>query len=344
MMIRLTQLDGRLPNLALMKLAAYHRQRGAEVFFTRSPYRGFDDADRAYDVVYGSAIFSFTAERVATLKREFPGAIVGGTWDTSNPVTVEDLIGPFEPIDYSDYPQFTASLGFTQRGCRFKCGFCVVPKKEGAPRPVMTIGDIWRGPRYPKHLHLLDNDFFGQPEAEWRARLDEIRRGAFKVCFNQGINIRMIDDRSAEALATIDYRDDSFSKKRIYTAWDNLGDEARFFRGIDCLERHGIPAKHVMAYMLVGYDRRETWERVLHRFKRMTERGIRPYPMLFKPIENRYKQLLAGDHACEVIVRRKLTLGDFDRWANGRYYNVCDFSDYHGSIKGLRSRAQLQLL
>jgi hypothetical protein len=37
--IRLTQLDGKLPNLALMKLAAYHRDRGDEIVFTRSPYR-----------------------------------------------------------------------------------------------------------------------------------------------------------------------------------------------------------------------------------------------------------------------------------------------------------------
>jgi hypothetical protein len=37
----------------------------------------------------------------------------------------------------------------------------VVPRKEGKPRSVNTIADIWRGKPWPKHLHLLDNDFFG---------------------------------------------------------------------------------------------------------------------------------------------------------------------------------------
>jgi len=46
------------------------------------------------------------------------------------------------------------------------------------------------------------------------------------------------------------------------------------------MERHGVAAHHLLAYMLVGYDRRETWERVLYRFRRMTERGIRPFPMI----------------------------------------------------------------
>jgi len=39
MKIRLTQLDGKLPNLALMKLAFYHIQRGDEIHFSRSAQR-----------------------------------------------------------------------------------------------------------------------------------------------------------------------------------------------------------------------------------------------------------------------------------------------------------------
>ena len=33
--IRLTQIDRKIPNLALMKLAHYHKQRGDEVHFTK---------------------------------------------------------------------------------------------------------------------------------------------------------------------------------------------------------------------------------------------------------------------------------------------------------------------
>jgi hypothetical protein len=34
-----------------------------------------------------------------------------------------------------------------------------------------------------------------------------------------------------------------------------------------------------MAYMLVGFDPSENMERIMHRFKRMVERGILPYSM-----------------------------------------------------------------
>lgn len=47
------------------------------------------------------------------------------------------------------------------------------------------------------------------------------------------------------------------------------------------LELAGVPAKHLMAYMLIGFDRRETMERILYRFGKMVARGIRPYPMVY---------------------------------------------------------------
>ncbi len=165
--------------------------------------------------------------------------------------------------------------------------FCVVPVMEGKPRSVGTIPDIWRGPGNPKHIHLLDNDFFGQERSEWRARLQEIRDGKFRVCFNQGINIRMIDQETAEALASVPYYDDGFKVRRLYTAWDNIGDEKRFFDGIAMLERAGIPPRNVLAYMLVGWDKRETWERVMYRLNKMKALGIRPYPMIYDPIHAR---------------------------------------------------------
>ena len=243
MNIRLTQLDGKLPNLALMKLAAFHRERGDNIHFTRSPYRDF--LETTYDRVFGSAIFSFSADRVTALRKEFPEAIVGGTWHPDNTITVEQLVGPVRGLDYSLYPDFDASLGFATRGCRLKCGFCLVLKMEGKPKPNSDIMHIWRGPGYPKHLHLLDNDFFGHPT--WRQHIQDIQVGGFKVCFNQGINIRMIDGEVAEALASIPYYDDQFKTRRLYTAWDNIGDEGRFFKGVAILSDAGVSPTHLLA-------------------------------------------------------------------------------------------------
>jgi hypothetical protein len=217
--VRVTQLDGKLPNLALMRLSAWHKACGDEVHFRRNASR--DLFEPTYDVVYGSAIFTSTRKRLERFLTEFPGAIIGGTGSASA-ATVEDIVPTqFTALDYDPW-RFRASLGFTQRGCRLSCKFCVVPGKEGKPKAVATIADIWRGEGHPKLLHLLDNDFFGQPDDEWRARIAEMRDGGFKVCFNQGINVRAITDETAAAMASVEYRDDGFQQRRLYTAWDRM--------------------------------------------------------------------------------------------------------------------------
>lgn len=304
MTVRLTHIDGKLPNLALMKLAAWHKARGDSVMLSRRVER--DMFEPEYSRIYASAIFKYSADRLGRFKDQWPDAIIGGT-GSGSPATIEDLIGEsFEHYDYSIYPNFEPSIGFTQRGCRLKCKFCVVPGKEGKPRSVNSIYDIWRGERHPKKLILLDNDFFGQDD--WRARICEIRKGGFKVSLNQGINVRLIDEEAAQALASIEYRDDQFQRRRLYTAWDNLKDEKVFFRGVDRLEAAGIPSKHIMAYMLVGYAPDETFGRVMYRFERMVARGILPYPMVYD--------------------RSRADLRRFARWACTGLYRAVPWADY----------------
>ena len=314
--VRITQLDGKLPNLALMRLAGFHRARGDDIHFTRTPYRHLDEP--AYSHVYASAIFKFSAARVERMRLEFPEAIIGGT-GTGSAATVDEIVSDeFYWLDYSLYPDFAASIGFTQRGCRLACKFCVVPAKEGKPRADGTIcmpwRPIWRGNPWPKHLHLLDNDFFGGPD--WRERIREIRCGEFKVSFTQGINVRAMTPEAAAAIASIEYRDDGFTRRRLYTAWDNLKDEEVFFRGVDTLEAAGVPSNRLMAYMLVGYDKRETWDRIWHRFHRMVERGIRPYPMVY-------------DHERKDLKR-------FQRWVVTGLYRAVRFEDYDAGFKTSR--------
>lgn len=319
MRVKLVQIDGKLPNLALMQLASWHKARGDDVTYTRETHH--DLFETPFDRVYGSAIFKFSADKVARLRQQYPDAIIGGTGSDST-ATVESVIGEeWDGRDYSIYPTYAPSLGFTQRGCRLSCKFCVVPTKEGKNRSAVTIADIWRGEGHPKKLHLLDNDFFGNPE--WRDRIAEIRDGKFKVCLNQGINVRHLTPEAAEALASVEYRDDSFSERKVYTAWDNLKDEEIFFRGVDMLEAAGIAPTKVMAYMLVGFDKRETWDRIWHRFNRMVERGIEPYPMVFdcRATEpERYREL------------KRL-----QRWTVTGLYRAVNFEDYDANMKSDRA-------
>jgi hypothetical protein len=78
--------------------------------------------------------------------------------------------------------------------------------------------------------------------------------------------------------------------------------------------------------MLVGYDKRETWERVLYRFSRMVERGIRPFPM---PYGNREGTLPTSNNR---LAHR--SLAEFQRWAVRRLYTVVPFESYDGRARG----------
>ena len=142
--VRLVQLDGKIPNLALMKLSHWHKAQGDRVFLARQPQPSLFEP-RRYDAVYGSAIFTESADSIDQLRRAYPHAVVGGTGlPHLLDFTVESVIGvpEYERYDYDIYPDYPWSLGFTQRGCRLNCGFCVVPAKEGKPRSVNTIHDM----------------------------------------------------------------------------------------------------------------------------------------------------------------------------------------------------------
>jgi len=317
--VRITQLDGALPNVALMKLSHWHKSRGDEVWFSKSWER--DLLEPEFDVVYGSAIFQWTKPKLARFMKEFPDAIVGGT-GTSSTMTVEDVTGgEYEYFDYDIYPNFRQSIGFSQRGCRLKCSFCVVPGKEGKNKDNGSIARIWRGEPHPKEIILLDNDFFGAPG--WVGKAEEILEGDYKVNFNQGINIRLIHKQGAEYLSRMKFFESKFKYKRLHTAWDNPKDEKRFFKGLDILLDAGIKPRDIMVYMLVGYWPGETMDDILDRFNKIKQSGCLPYPMVFDRENKEHKK--------------------FQRWVNRRYYQIVDWKDYDSSVRGRANPNQLAL-
>lgn len=302
MKVLLIQLDGSLPNLALLRIAAHHRALGDCVEFSKAPYLG-----SRYDRIYASAIFKKSAAKIELQRRYRPDAIIGGTGiDVHN--RLSDIGITTQDCDYSIYPEFRSSIGYTQRGCRLNCSFCGVPEKEGKPNSPVSVNEIWRGDGYPRELFLLDNDFFGLPQ--WRDRIKEIRDGKFKVSFNQGVNVRLMDEEQCEAVASVDYRDGDMDAKRFYTAWDNRKDESILFRGLNWLAKYGMKPDHIMVYMLCGYCHTHKAAASLcncpdadseanreYRRHRLREFGARPYPMPFE----RTKELIGFQR---FVVRR----------------------------------------
>ena len=136
MRVLLVNIDSKIPNLALMRLATWHRTNGDKVFLNSCPC--------VPDRVYASSVFDSSNKRRNQVRQLWPSVNEGGTGYGNN-ATLDDILGTdTERIvpDYSFWPEYEPSIGFTARGCRFACKFCVVPQKEGKPTTVHSVVEL----------------------------------------------------------------------------------------------------------------------------------------------------------------------------------------------------------
>lgn len=170
--IWLIDVDGHnFPNLALMRLSAFHKLRGDDVEW----WDGF----RHYDKVYMSKVFTFTPDMDTCINAD--EIVRGGTGYKdygSLPKIVEQTLP-----DYTMYPKWETAIGFLTRGCIRNCPWCIVPKKEGLIRPAATWEQIKRPDS--RDIVFMDNNVLAHDHG-----LDQIDRMGcenIRVDFNQGL-------------------------------------------------------------------------------------------------------------------------------------------------------------
>lgn len=331
MKVLLIQFDGKFPNLALMRISSHHKALGDSVELrhigNKDSLNGVLLAE--FDRIYGSLIFEWNRPVAEHLLWMRPDAILGGSgWDqvpnSGELISITDRkpiaqVSQVEQYgittlakDYSLYPTFANSIGFTQRGCRLACGFCKVPIIEGKIRPDESIRSIWRGEGHPKNLIIWDNDTFGAKE--WRETFKSIIDGGYRVSFNQGINARLMSEENAEVFAATPCYSDDFKVRRYYTAWDNRNDEEILFRGLRAMVKYGIKPDQIMVYMLVGYWPGETDSDREYRRQKLRDFGVRPYPMPFqRPAHQRGCKCTECCRKREVVGFQRYVIGCYDK-------------------------------
>lgn len=283
------------PNLALMKLSAWHKSQGHNIELikgipTTAPLTEYDKA-------LISCIFPQNRERVLDYASQLDNVQIGGSgFDYT--IVLDDDIEHIMP-DYSLY-DIDFSLGFTSRGCIRNCGFCIVSEKEGFIRDNAPISEFL----HPDHkkVVLLDNNFQASPR--WRENLEYIIEHDLKVNFNQGLDIRILTREFAEAVAQVKYYSWTFKRRGLHFAFDDMRYEKQVWAGIDLLEDVGINLKDVLFYVLIGYNTTE--EEDLYRINSLYERGVHPYVMPYNQCKS------------------KLT-----RWVNRLYYQFIPWSVYN---------------
>lgn len=283
------------PNLALMKISAYHKSLGDEVEW----WWGFSD----YDKVYMSKVFDRTYTKNHPLPVNTKEIVLGGTGYglyTKLPDEIEHIYP-----DYSLYPALTKdkAYGYLTRGCPRGCGFCIVASKEGRKSvKVADLSEFWRG---QKEIVLLDPNILACKEhIELLSQLADSRAW---VDFTQGLDARLLTPQNIELLNQI-------KLKSIHFAWDKMSDSTDIIGGLMLYDELGRLKgwRKRDVYVLTNYD--TTHQDDLKRVYLLRDMGYHPYVMIYdKPNAPRITKML-------------------QRWCNNRYiFSQCkQFEDYEG--------------
>lgn len=294
MNIGLIDVDGHnFPNLALMKISAWHKAQGDNVEW----WWGFGD----YDRVYMSKVFDETYSKDIPEPLNAKEIIKGGTgYDLDNklPYEIEHAFP-----DYSLYPALTkdTAYGFLSRGCPRGCPFCIVKDKEGLrSHKVADLSEWWNG---QKNIVLCDPNLLACPDC--LDLLDQLANSRAWVDINQGLDARLLTEKNIKALNQVKI-------KYIHFAWDLMEQSEAVLRGLRLYNEIGRLKGdgRRTVYVLTNFN--TTMEENLHRIYTLRDMGYSPYVMIYdKPHASRETKAL-------------------QRWCNSkRIFKKCpDFNDY----------------
>lgn len=289
------------PNIALCKIARYHKQQGDNVEW----YTSFTDNDY-YDTVYMSKIFNFTPDYeylITNAKRIIRGG-TGYLNDTETKRTIYDLkdlkktvVNEYQAIlpdeidrlqpDYSIYPLIPSdtAYGFLTRGCPNKCKWCVVPRKEGSIRPYMDVDEIATEGR--TKLVLMDNNILAAGDYA-KEQLQKIIGRGYKVDFNQALDARLVTDEFAQLLAKVKWLDGN----RIRFGCDTPKQIEECERAIEMITSYGFKGEFFLYTMLndnfmESYSRvHYWWDKLQEARERKTRNLVYAYAQPYRDIDN----------------------------------------------------------
>ena len=281
------------PNLALMKISAWHNQQGDTVEWC--------NLFKHYDRVYQSKVFDDTYTPDLEYIPNADEIIKGGTgYDLDNilPVEMEHCYP-----DYSLYPELTKDIafGFLTRGCPRACDFCIVAKKEGrCSIKVSDLSEFWSRQRFIK---LLDPNILACREQT--DLLQQLIDSNAQVDFTQGLDIRLTNEENIALINKI-------KVKEIHFAWDNPKEDLeKYFKKYSNITKHKPHGHFGTVYVLTNFN--SSIDEDLYRINTLRGWNFDPYVMIYdKP--NAPKQIRYLQRWCnnKIIFRSEPDFYKFD--------------------------------
>jgi hypothetical protein len=280
--IMLIDVDSTIPNLALLKISSFFKLKGDNVKLVKLKLKRFKDgtlksvskvdfSDKP-DQVYVSVIYKKNKPAVDYLVSQHPDLdidIGGSGYDLKK--KLPDYIEDMTP-DYSLYPEFDYSIGFSTRGCFRKCHFCVVPTKEGMFKKV-NHPETWYNPEYGK-IVFLDNNILTNRKHFMRITDWCIEKG-LSVWFTQGLDIRRVNSTIARRLLELKHF------RMIAFAWDDINDEDIIKQKINVFKENGFTKNKLRAYVsfYVYVDSDAEYESGVYRCRELKKLGCNAFVM-----------------------------------------------------------------
>ena len=279
------------PPLGLLKIGAYHQQRGDEVVLYKGLLKG--EAAQYFDRIYITTLFSFYySKTIATIlhyKRMVGGNLrrlyVGGIYATLYPqkiyaatgiypftgqlnrpgilgddkVIVDQLAPAYDLLDSVnyDYALKDAYFGYATRGCPNTCAFCAVPKLEPKFIDYIDIKPFVNAVREQygekSHLVLMDNNVLASK------RFGKIIADIKQLGFARGAKLqrrqRTVDFNQGLDASLVTTQNAALLAeiciKPVRLAYDGVRDAAGFERAIKRLSKAGL--KGFSTYVLYNF-------------------------------------------------------------------------------------------
>jgi radical SAM superfamily enzyme YgiQ (UPF0313 family) len=290
------------PPLGLMKISAYHKQRGDNVVFVKGTSK--EKKDKVWDRIYISTLFSFywditikTITYYESCVKDLANFHIGGPMATIMAKEIEETTGykavqgllnekgkinlPYGHLidnmvpDYDLLKQITykyesddAYFSYTTRGCIRKCSFCAVPTIEPVYQEYVPlkkqIKTIEKMYGAKKDLLLLDNNILASSCFE--KIIDEIKELGFSKDAKLNGKLRYVDFNQG-----VDLRKLTKQKMKLLSeiaihplriAFDNIKLKEQYIKVIEMAAEYGI--YNLSNYILYNYNDtpRDFYERI----------------------------------------------------------------------------------
>jgi len=215
------------------------------------------------DEIHISITFTYDLQEVERLKKE---------WERYAPVKIG---GPGIGMKGNKFiPGKYIKKGYviTSRGCRNRCWFCSVWRREGNIRELpITEG-----------INILDDNLLACSEKHIKSVFEMLKNQKGRKQFTGGLEAAILKEWHVKELKAI-------RPYQIFFAYDTPDDREPLFEAGKLLKKYGFTYSHLRCYCLVGW-KTDTFVKAEKRLNDCIEAGFIPMAMLYINEQGEYRK------------------------------------------------------